>query len=79
MVMVEVRDAEGQLAKLIERAGRGEDIVLSLDGQPVARIAPLEDSAGERLLGLDRGSVVVPPEFFDPLPDDIARAFGVID
>ena len=34
-----------------------------------------EDVPGPRPYGLARGEFVVPPEFFDPLPEDILRGF----
>lgn len=38
---VPVKDAEGRLNELLDRAAAGEDIVLTRDGQSVAQLTPL--------------------------------------
>jgi prevent-host-death family protein len=52
-VNVGVFEAKTRLSELIERAERGEEIVITRRGRPVARIAPLgrkpEPAALERL------------------------------
>jgi len=44
--------AEGQLADLVRRARRGEELVLTLDGEPAVRLVPLQgvrDAVARRL------------------------------
>lgn len=42
MGMHSVVEAKNQLSDLIDRALRGEEVVITRHGRPVARIAPLE-------------------------------------
>ena len=45
-------------------------------GVPIAEIRPLpKPPAHERPVGMDRG-MTVPDSFFDPLPDEMLKAFG---
>jgi prevent-host-death family protein len=37
---ISVADAEGKLDELVWRAEAGEDVVLTLDGEPVLRLVP---------------------------------------
>jgi prevent-host-death family protein len=39
-----VFDAKNRFSELIDRAERGEEIVVTRHGRPVARVAPLNDS-----------------------------------
>ena len=41
MVKVNVHAAKTQLSKLLERAHRGEELVICKDGKPYARLVPL--------------------------------------
>ena len=40
--MVDIRQARGQLSSLLEQVRSGEEIILSKNGQPYARLVPLE-------------------------------------
>ena len=44
---------------------------------PIAELRPIRtEPAQERPVGIDRG-MTVPASFFEPLPDELLRAFGV--
>ena len=63
---VNVQEAKTHLSALLLRVEAGEEIVLARNGQPCARLVPLEPPARRRL-GFLQGSVN--EEFFDPLPE----------
>ena len=73
MRSVTVGEAKTHLSSLIERAERGEDVVIARAGRPVVRLVPIR--SGERVFGMDRGRFVVPDDFDAPLPDDVLAAF----
>ena len=53
--------------------------VLCRRNVPIAEIRPLPKlPRKERPVGIDRG-MQVPDSFFEPLPDEMLRAFGVDD
>ena len=37
---VNIHEAKTQLSRLLEAAGRGEDVIFARNGQPVARLVP---------------------------------------
>ena len=75
MMRLNISDAKTHLSKYLERVERGETILLCRRNLPIAEIRPLTRSAGApRPVGIDRG-MEIPPEFFEPLPDDVLRAF----
>jgi prevent-host-death family protein len=77
MAQVNLYEAKTQLSRLVERAAAGEEIVIAKGARPLARLVPLlATRVAPRQLGLLAGQVWVAPDFDDPLPDDIAEAFG---
>lgn len=70
MTVVELYQAEGQLEKLVEEAEAGEEILITRDGKPVARlVAPAAESSAERVPGSAKGLFTVPDDFDAPLDD----------
>jgi prevent-host-death family protein len=70
--VVNVHEAKTHLSQLLERAHRGEEIVLAKAGKPYARLVPLE-SRRERQPGLVTGRVT--DAFFEPLPAEELEAW----
>lgn len=70
---VNVHEAKTQLSRLLEAAGRGEDVVIARNGLPVARLVPI--APARRTPGAARGRGRLTVEFFEPLPDDLLTAF----
>ena len=68
MATVNIHEAKTHLSRLVDRAEKGEEIVIARAGKPIVRlerIAPL----GKRVRGVDKGRVVIHPDFDDPLPE----------
>ena len=76
MTTFTVRAAKAQLPKLIERAEAGEEIVIALDGRPVARLVPCAPKVDKsKGFGSMKGRAEVGPEFFEPLPEEEIEAW----
>ena len=71
---VGVHEAKTHLSKLLREVEAGSEIVIRRGGKPVARIVPVPATAA-RVLGSDRGVLVVPDDFDAPLPDAVLDAF----
>ena len=79
MIKVNVAEAKARLSTYLNRVERGETVVLCRRNVPIAEIRPLPRlPRRERPVGIDRG-MRVPDSFFEPLPDEILRAYGVDD
>ncbi|MEX2459078.1 MAG: type II toxin-antitoxin system Phd/YefM family antitoxin [Actinomycetota bacterium] len=72
---VNIHDAKTHLSRLVERAARGEEIVIAKAGTPVARLVPLSPGGEPRRLGLWKGRVRIAAGFDDALPEDVLAAF----
>jgi antitoxin (DNA-binding transcriptional repressor) of toxin-antitoxin stability system len=68
---VEVSIAEQSLTELIDFASEGNEVILSKDSQPVAKIVPIAVRKDKRTPGLSRGIVeFIAPDFDAPMPDE---------
>ncbi|RIH84018.1 prevent-host-death family protein [Meiothermus luteus] len=70
--VINVHEAKTHLSSLLERVRAGEEIILAKNGQPYARLVPLEKPK-KRRLGFMRGRV--DEAFFEPLPEAELRAW----
>jgi prevent-host-death family protein len=70
MKTVTIHQAKTNLSRLIEKACRGEEIIIARGPEPVVRLVPVATSKGRRKLGILKGKLVVGSEFFEPLPSD---------
>jgi prevent-host-death family protein len=75
MTRVNVQEAKTHLSQYLDRVEAGETIVLCRHNRPIAEVRPIRAARPLRKFGMDQGKVEIPPEFFEPLPDDILRSF----
>ncbi len=66
---VNIHEAKTHLSKLLQRVMSGERIVIAKAGRPVAVLGPIEERPAKRPIGMDRGLVLIGPDFDDPLPE----------
>ena len=74
MTIVNVHEAKTHLSRLLERVEQGEEIVIARNNQPIARL--VAHTAPQRRPGSLRGRIRIAEDFDDPLPDELAHAFG---
>lgn len=71
---VNVAEAKARLSELVQRAARGEEIVIARNGAPQARLVALPATIA-RTPGSGSGKWTIAHDFNDPLPPDILSAF----
>ena len=72
---VNIHEAKTHFSRLVERAAKGEVIIIARAGRPVARLMPLASPARPRRPGLLKDRIRISKNFDAPLPRAIARAF----
>ena len=73
-----IHDAKTNLSRIIERAERGEEIVICRAGSPVAKVVPLVRRVNRTKRGSLRGKLVLPPDWDSAAVNDaIASQFGM--
>jgi len=73
---VTIHEAETHLSNLIEQAERGEEVVISRDGKPVAKITALDQPVPQSRLGFLKGyGFSVPDDFNEMGREEIEKMF----
>jgi prevent-host-death family protein len=75
---VNIAEAKARLPELVQRAARGEEIVISRNGRPQARLVPLP-AQKPRVPGRGAGKWKIVGNFNDPLPRELLDAFEGIE
>lgn len=75
MSSVNIAEAKTQLSALLRRVKAGETIVISERNVPVAELRPIRAAPRKRELGPFSPGYEVPDSFFEPLPEELQRAF----
>jgi prevent-host-death family protein len=76
---VNVHAAKTNLSELIAEAEAGADIVIARNGKPAVRLVPVKKGrkpkGPDRRPGQMKGKIWIGPDFDDPLPEEIMKAF----
>ncbi len=68
-------EAKTRLSNLIDRAAKGEEILIAKSGVPLAKLVPLPKPKAKRKPGGWEGKIRISDDFDAPLPDDIQSPF----
>ena len=72
---VNVYAAKTNLSQLLDRAARGEEVVITRNGRPVAKLVPATPPRKPRELGTLKGRIRLRKDFDAPLPEDVLDEF----
>jgi prevent-host-death family protein len=75
-VTVTIAEAEARMDELLEAALAGEEVVVTRDDIPVAKLTPIRS---QREGGWPKGQVSLDDSLFEPLPGDELRGWGPKD
>ena len=68
MTNVKIHHAKTHLSRLIEKACKGEEVIISRGEEPVVRLVPVKKKKSRRAPGALKSVLKLGPEFFEPLP-----------
>lgn len=71
---INVIEAEQQFPALLQQTLQGEEVIITSEGIPVARLSPAQPV---RKPGSAKGLLKMAPDFDDPLPETILKDFGL--
>jgi len=72
---INIYEARSRLSQLVDRASKGETIVIAKSGIPLAKLVPLTGEKRAIRFGTLRGKIAVPDDFDAPLSDEILDRF----
>ena len=76
MIKLNIYEAKTHLSKYLGHLERGETILLCKRNVPIAEIRRIpRPPARKRPVGFMKGEFTVPPSFFEPLGEEVLRAF----
>ncbi|MBI4907966.1 MAG: type II toxin-antitoxin system Phd/YefM family antitoxin [Acidobacteria bacterium] len=77
MKRANIHDAKTHLSRYLAELAPGESLLLCNRNQPVAEIRVLAQEVGANpRIGVAKGEFEVPESFFEPLPEDVLKAFS---
>lgn len=76
MVTVNIHEAKTHLSRLIERAVKGEPVVIAKAGKPLVRMTAIDAPPAPRRLGFMAGEIAVPDDFDRMGQAEIEALFG---
>jgi prevent-host-death family protein len=75
MIVINIHEAKAKLSEYLDAVANGERVVICKRNRPVAELRAVQQKRiAPRPIGGAKG-VVVPPAFFEPMPDDFLDAF----
>jgi len=77
MHITNITEAKSHFSALIEKVMSGEEIIIGKAGKPVAKIVKYHRREESRRPGALKGKIKIADDF-DELPEDIAKAFGMV-
>jgi prevent-host-death family protein len=75
MTIVTIQAAKANLSKLIEKARRGEEIVIARGSEPTVKLVPVGGPSIKRGFGALKGRLALDASFFEPLPENELTAW----
>ena len=67
--IVDIAEAQTQLHDLLLSALEGNEVIISKNNKPLAKLVPVSPPPKSRIPGLNRGKIWVSEDFDEPLPD----------
>ena len=68
--LVDIDEAKKRLTELVSLAVQGEEVTITEENKPIARLVGVSNLTGLRVAGLNRGEIWVSDDFDVPLPDE---------
>ena len=76
MKRVIMHDAKTNLSRYVAELKPGETLILCNRNVPIAEIRSLARKKNKARIGSFKGQFTIPDSFFEPLPEDILKAFN---
>lgn len=76
MEFFDLQDVQHRLPELMKKVALGEEIGISIESKPAAKLVPIQTPTGPRKIGLWKGQVIF-SEDFDEWPPEMADSLGM--
>jgi len=72
-----IRQAKATFAKLVDKAIRGEEIIIVRGGKPIAKLVGVPHQNAKRVPGRWKGKISYAPDAFDPMSKEELADWGI--
>ena len=72
---VNIHEAKTHFSSLLAKVGKGEEVIISKAGKPIARLIPIGEKPIKRDAGSAKGRVIMAEDFDAPLPEEVLDSF----
>jgi prevent-host-death family protein len=69
MHQIDLNEAKSHLPDLIEEAANGEEIIITKNDRPIAKIVSISQPEAKRKPGSAKGMITISDDFDEPLED----------
>lgn len=71
MIVINIHEAKAKLSAYLDAVASGETVVICKRNRPVAELRAVEQKRTKpRPIGLGKGTITIPPSFFEPMRDE---------
>lgn len=67
---IDIDEVHPQLAQLLALTATGDEVIISVNEKPVAKLVAVTASRKTRIAGLNKGDIWMSEDFDAPLPDE---------
>ena len=67
---INIDEAGARINELVDLARQGQEVVITDEGRPTARLVSIPPAGGRREFGKYRGKIKIADDFDAPLPDE---------
>lgn len=78
-VTVNIHEAKTHLSRLVDRAARGEEVIIAKAGRPLVRVIPLAPAPAKRALGFLAGQGVLGADVKTAFAKEVDAMFGLVE
>lgn len=75
MAIVNIHEAKTHFSKLVDKAMKGEEIIIGKSGTAVVKLIAIRNTKPKRIPGALKGQIKISEDFDAPLPADILKEF----
>lgn len=75
-ITVNIHEAKTQLSKLIERASKGETVIIAKAGKPMVKVTAIDAPKKVKRIGFMKGEINVPDDI-NAYDAEVAKLFGI--
>lgn len=76
METINIHEAKTHLSRIVEQVAAGNDVLIAKAGKPMVKMVSIKTAKTAIRFGVLKGTIRVPEDFDEPLPESVLAHFG---